>query len=70
MIYRDRTCIGLDRNGTGTGIMIPFRSVYRFNVSHPVPNTSGLDRYRCNPFRCPALVAGPVAIGLGARGYV
>ncbi|KAG5596424.1 hypothetical protein H5410_037656 [Solanum commersonii] len=27
-------------------IMIPFRSVYRFNVSHPVPNTTGLERYR------------------------
>ncbi|WMV18586.1 hypothetical protein MTR67_011971 [Solanum verrucosum] len=37
-------------------IMIPFRSVYRFNVSHPVPNTTGPEWYRYNPFRCPAVV--------------
>ncbi|KAG5612801.1 hypothetical protein H5410_024082 [Solanum commersonii] len=73
MIYRDRTGTGPDRNGTGMNrdepvpvyryqIMIPFRSVYRFNVSRPVPNTTGPERtgtiperYRYNPFRCPAL---------------
>ncbi|KAG5629725.1 hypothetical protein H5410_001442 [Solanum commersonii] len=37
-------------------IMIPFRSVYRFKVSHPVLNTTGPERYRYNLFRCPALV--------------
>ncbi|WMV09643.1 hypothetical protein MTR67_003028 [Solanum verrucosum] len=43
--------------------MVPFRSVYRFNVSHPVPNTTGPEWYRnrpewyrYNPFRCPALL--------------
>ncbi|WMV29084.1 hypothetical protein MTR67_022469 [Solanum verrucosum] len=25
-------------------IMVPFRSVYRFNVSHPIPNTTGPER--------------------------
>ncbi|KAG5629102.1 hypothetical protein H5410_000819 [Solanum commersonii] len=43
------------RNGTGMNwdepvpvnryqIMIPFCFVYRFNVSHPVPNTTGSER--------------------------
>ncbi|KAG5594707.1 hypothetical protein H5410_035939 [Solanum commersonii] len=74
MIYRDRTGTGQDRNGIEINqdepvsvyryqIMIPFRFVYRFNVSHSVPNTTGPEfsemvpeRYRYNPFRCPALI--------------
>ncbi|KAG5596228.1 hypothetical protein H5410_037460, partial [Solanum commersonii] len=53
MIYRDRTGTGMNRDEPVPvyryQIMIPFRSVYRFNVSRPVPNTTGLERYRNGP---------------------
>uniref|UniRef100_M1DDB5 Uncharacterized protein n=1 Tax=Solanum tuberosum TaxID=4113 RepID=M1DDB5_SOLTU len=63
MIYRDRTGTGSKRNRNEPvpvyryQIMIPFCSVYRFNVSHPVLNTTGPERYQYNPFRCPTLVS-------------
>ncbi|KAH0779496.1 hypothetical protein KY290_005923 [Solanum tuberosum] len=73
MIYRDRTGTGPDRNGTGMNrdepvpvyryqIMVPFRSVYRFNVSHPVPNTTGPERTGMVPERTGMVPVQPVPV--------